>query len=490
MSSPDVARSLAEAHPLGSGAHVLQAYLAWRAGNHNGALEALAPAAAQWPPETPTIWHARAVGIQGDVLMELGQGRQALACFEQQLQWGRALGDAEMQGLAHNDIGVLLIWDDPDGARQRYQMAYDVFQGAGTAHRAGLGLAAFNLSVAYHELGDTVRSDALLSHALDLLQPTQAWPYWVGTVAQRALRLAEAGQIGEARQLFVEAEVSQPQLPLDSLLTLQFFRAKLEAQHGAAHTALTLLDTLQAWVATRQDMLDDFLDVRAQALYRSGQPHKAYLAMREVLEAVRRRHDEERTTQLKALEVLGRLEQAQHVAAALRTQAATLEILRREASALSLTDDLTGVGNRRAFEQWIDLRRQEGLPVVMAFIDLDHFKAVNDRHGHAAGDRVLQNVVQLLRQFTRPGDLLARLGGDEFVIIRADSRCQTLAEDMERLRAECERQFRQPSTLGEPVTLSIGVIQATSTLTEDLRRADEGMYQAKRAGGNRVRVLG
>ncbi|WP_344983858.1 diguanylate cyclase [Deinococcus rubellus] len=489
MSSPAAAWSLAEAHLPVPEARVLQAYLAWRAGSHNEALEALTLAAAQWSPQTPTVWQARAVGIQGDVLMQLGQGRQALSCFEQQLQWGGALGDAEMQGLAHNDIGVLLIWDDPDGARQRYQMAYDVFQGAGTAHRAGLGLAAFNLSVAYHELGDADRSDALLSHALDLLQQTRAWPYWVGTVAQRALRLAEAGHLEEARQLSLEAELSQPQLPLDSLLTLQFFRAKLEAQHGAARTALTLLDTLQAWIGSRQDMLDDYLEVQAQALYRDGQPHKAYLTMRELLEAVRRRHDGERATQLKALEVLGRLEEAQHVTAALRTQATVLESLRREASELSLTDDLTGVGNRRAFEQWIDLRRQEGLPVVMAFIDLDHFKAVNDRYGHAAGDQVLQEVVQLLRQLTRPGDLLARLGGDEFVVTRADSSCRGLAEDMERLRAECERQLRQPCALREPVTLSIGVIQATGPLADGLRRADEGMYQAKRAGRNQVRVL-
>ncbi|MFK7602176.1 diguanylate cyclase [Deinococcus sp. SM5_A1] len=489
MSFPTVARGLAEAHLPAPEARVIQAYLAWRAGTHDEALEALTAAAAQWAPDTLTVWHARAVGIQGDVLMELGQGQQALACFEQQLQWGRAVGDAEMQGLAHNDIGVLLIWDDPDRARQRYQMAYNVFQAAGMVHRAGLGLSAFNLSVAYHELGDAARSEALLTHALEVLNQTQAWPYWVGAISQRALRLAGEGQIEEARCLSLDAEAAQPELPLDSLCTLQFFRAKLEVQHGDAHAALALLDTLQAWIDTRQDMLDDYLDVRAQALKRDGQSDKAYLTMRELLGAVRRRHDGERTTQLKALEVLGRLEDTQRVAAELREQAAALEALHREASELSLTDDLTGVSNRRAFVQWSALRHQEGQPMVMAFIDLDHFKGINDRCGHAAGDQVLQDVALLLRQLTRPGDMLARLGGDEFVVARVDSGCQRLAGDMERLRAGCEHQIRQPCAPGELVTLSIGVVQAAGTLAEDMRRADEGMYQAKREGRNRVRVF-
>ncbi len=492
MSSPAVARALAVAHLPAPEARVIQAYLAWRAGAHDAALEALNVATAQWLSHAPTVWHARAVGVQGDVLLGLGQGQQALACFEQQLLWGRAVGDAEMQGLAHNDIGVLLIWDDPDGARQRYQMAYDVFQSAGMVHRAGLGLSAFNLSVAYHELGDAPRSDALLAHAVELLHQTQAWPYWVGVMSQQALRLAGAGQLQEARRLSLDAEASQPELPVDSLRTLQFFRAKLEVQHGDAHMALALLKTLQAWVDTRQDMLDDYLDVRAQAHHRAGQPDEAYLTMRELLEAVRRRHDQERTTQLKALEVLGRLEDTQRVAAELWERTAALEALHREASELSLTDDLTGLGNRRAFMQWSELRQQQGQPMVMAFIDLDHFKGINDRCGHAAGDQILRDVARLLRQVTRPDDLLARLGGDEFVVARIDSGCQRLAGDMERLRAGCERQRQQScgsGELGEPVTLSIGVVQAAGTLAENMRRADEGMYQAKRAGGNRVCAL-
>jgi len=489
MSSPAVAQGLAENHLPLPEARVLQAYLAWRAGSHSEALELLTLAAAQWPPEKITVWQARAVGIQGDVLLELGQGREALACFEQQLQWGNALGDAEMQGLAHNDIGVLLIWDDPEGARQRYQMAYDVFQAAGNTHDAGLGLAAFNLSVACYELGDTARSEALLTHAMNLLHQVQAWPYWIGTIAQRTLQLAKAGHLEDARRLSLEAEASQPELPLDSLGTLQFFRAKMEAQYGAAPEALRLLDRLQVWIGTRQDMLDDYLDVQAQALERNGQPHEAYLIMRELLEAVRRRHSAERTTQLKALEVLGRLEEAQRVTVALRAQTAMLETLRREASNLSLTDALTGVGNRRAFEEWIDLSRHKGQAVAVAFIDLDHLKAINDRCGHAAGDRVLQDVVQLLRRLTRPDDLLARLGGDEFVVLRVDSSCLALAEDMEHLRAECEFQLRQPDAPEKPITLSIGVAQATGSLTEDLRRADEAMYRAKQAGRNRVHVL-
>jgi diguanylate cyclase (GGDEF)-like protein len=151
------------------------------------------------------------------------------------------------------------------------------------------------------------------------------------------------------------------------------------------------------------------------------------------------------------------------------------------------TDALTGAANRRGLLRSLEamhLRAQRGdHGYAVLMVDVDHFKAVNDRHGHASGDRVLQRVAQGLRDSLRVGDVIARWGGEEFCVLLPRiglSDAQALAE----------RVAQQIAAGGEPrVTVSIGVAEvqvARESAEQVIRRADAALYQAKAGGRNRV----
>lgn len=160
--------------------------------------------------------------------------------------------------------------------------------------------------------------------------------------------------------------------------------------------------------------------------------------------------------------------------------------------ALSRTDPLTGLLNRRAFveegSRLLALCRRENHPVTMAYLDLDGFKAVNDRQGHEAGDTVLRSVAEALRQSTRPSDLCARLGGDEFAVLLPETGASKAVVALERLRQLVASRV-VPGT--DPVTASIGAVGfnlAPAAVEEMIAAADEQMYLAKTEGKDRVHV--
>ncbi len=159
---------------------------------------------------------------------------------------------------------------------------------------------------------------------------------------------------------------------------------------------------------------------------------------------------------------------------------------------MALTDPLTGAMNRRAFQGQLDRavyrRERYGIPVSVMLIDLDHFKAVNDTHGHPAGDRFLVFITELFGQIKRPDDILSRWGGDEFILLLEADGSQALIL-AERLRAGLEEQREnRAEAQGIPVTLSIGVAEMRDGEEAGalLHRADQALYQAKDEGRNRV----
>lgn len=162
----------------------------------------------------------------------------------------------------------------------------------------------------------------------------------------------------------------------------------------------------------------------------------------------------------------------------------------------ALYDPLTGLPNRTLFFDRLAqvvrrARRDPERGCAVLFVDLDHFKEVNDRRGHAAGDRVLVEAARRLERAVRPGDTVARLGGDEFTVLLEDiSGAPDAVPVAERLRAEFERPFELedgPVT----VTASIGIAAGTPPeRAEDLlRNADRAMYRAKELGRARFALL-
>jgi len=169
-----------------------------------------------------------------------------------------------------------------------------------------------------------------------------------------------------------------------------------------------------------------------------------------------------------------------------------LRLRQREAEivALSLSDSLTGVGNRRALEKALTLetnraaRTGESLCALMA--DLDHFKRINDGFGHDVGDKVLAAFGDLLRQQTRGTDIVARFGGEEFVVLMPHTDLEHATETAERIRQALRSARFEP--LPDAVTVSIGVAELSENESGDalLRRADKALYEAKESGRNRV----
>jgi diguanylate cyclase (GGDEF)-like protein len=158
---------------------------------------------------------------------------------------------------------------------------------------------------------------------------------------------------------------------------------------------------------------------------------------------------------------------------------------------LALTDALTGLPNSRAFRRQLRTevarRQRDGGQLVLAFIDLDNFKLVNDLHGHAAGDALLREVGILLDRGVRPGDVVARVGGDEFAIVFADCPLADADRVAHRLIDAVQVAARRYPQAG--VTASVGVACfETPPRNEDeaLRQADDAMYEAKAAGKARV----
>lgn len=162
---------------------------------------------------------------------------------------------------------------------------------------------------------------------------------------------------------------------------------------------------------------------------------------------------------------------------------------------LSLRDPLTGLANRRHFrtvlEREIDRMARSGEAALLLMLDIDHFKKINDTHGHIAGDIVLQSVARTLLSCVRPMDTLARYGGEEFAIVLPSCQAAFGRSIAERIREAVESTLiRVSPALDLNVSVSIGGayalqwIRSTSQLW--IERADNQLYQAKSAGRNRI----
>jgi len=170
-----------------------------------------------------------------------------------------------------------------------------------------------------------------------------------------------------------------------------------------------------------------------------------------------------------------------------------LEEAQVELQQMATTDALTGVMNRRKFfadgESEIRRAARLGSPFVLAMFDLDHFKGVNDRHGHAAGDGILKHVTDICRKNLRQIDTIGRIGGEEFVIIMPGAELSGAMIMAERLRQTIGATPLNWEGTPISITVSIGVAEyspADRDIEQLLQRADTAMYQAKSAGRNRV----
>ena len=166
--------------------------------------------------------------------------------------------------------------------------------------------------------------------------------------------------------------------------------------------------------------------------------------------------------------------------------------LQKQLLELSQTDPLTSLRNRRAFdarleEEFLHARRYER-PLSLAIIDVDHFKSINDEHGHDAGDAVLRGVAKIIGGGTRQTDFVARIGGEEFAILLPETPLFEALQFAEKVRSSIAAQ----DVAGHHVTISIGIANIPHSGVSEMRylfnAADQALYRAKNGGRNRVEL--
>ncbi|MGB0122321.1 MAG: GGDEF domain-containing protein [Silvibacterium sp.] len=157
---------------------------------------------------------------------------------------------------------------------------------------------------------------------------------------------------------------------------------------------------------------------------------------------------------------------------------------------MATTDGLSGLMNRRAFDEVLqrELRRSQRShePMALLLIDLDHFKAINDEYGHPVGDEVIRRVSQLLYINTRATDAVARYGGEEFAMILRGMLLAQAESIAERLRTQIEAMAGLPESIRVTASIGIALKDAGDSVTSLLKRSDDALYLSKRAGRNRV----
>jgi diguanylate cyclase (GGDEF)-like protein len=382
--------------------------------------------------------------------------------------------------------------------------------GQGSADRAVLiatnALCAIGIGMA-HKLRDTDADHEVATVLEQARQSGERARALLAQVPDPAYEVVVLGNLGEVllhqwRQEEAERLLGQA-CALAAARGLQAYGWRIRAtmghglwQQGRSDEALSDMEALHAEMG-EQAPPQTAIRVRG-VMYRACRALGRFEAALGHLEIVERLERSRVTNQLRAQsrvfvtrteaqEALRLAEQARLDAQLHRARAA-------EFAASAERDPLTGLGNRRHLER----RFTELLPagqsaereLAVAQIDIDHFKSINDSHGHALGDRVLVQLAQLLRDNSRAGDVLVRHGGEEFVVVLPGMTLSRAAEVCERLRSRVAEHPWGREVPGLAVTISIGLCAAPPGDAALLMlRADEALYRAKRAGRNRL-VLG
>ena len=517
-----------DAHALGR-LRVCRGYAHERGGRVREALDDYEAGVAEGERSGDRDLLADALVLRGELRYYEGQYEGAARDLDEAYRLFAALKNEKQQSYALNAIANL--YADPavaqyDRALEYYRQLLAVHQAAGRDR---------DVATAHFNLGSTLERKGSLEEALAQYRRGLAMDRKRGDAAEVAVDQRAIGVV-----LYKLGRPAEALSVLDSALA-HFRRvgdperiAWARISHGVAlrmlgrtDEALADLESARAHFAEtgNQRFLEKIHEERALAYAAAGGWREAYEARTDQLAIQRALGEQAREEQTARLRVAFDAEKKETENRALRDQQAAGARIRRLQLAVlvlsaaviaalvllaarqlrharrlrvtAMTDELTRLPNRRhllalAGEQ-LRAARARGTGFGVLALDVDHFKRINDTHGHEAGDVVLRRVAETLRGALREGDHLGRTGGEEFVALLPGAGAEAAADVAERLRRAVEGADFSAARPGLAVTVSVGAAVWTpgdAAFADTLRRADDSLYRAKAAGRNRVEVAG
>lgn len=416
----------------------------------------------------------------------MGDYRQARTYFEATLKTQKKAGLTRELIVTHHNLGrVLENLKEWDAAQRAFETVLALSREL--SYPRGEAYALRGLASVRNARGAPADAMTLLDRAAQLQRSTPDERLRAQILLQRGIALRaqqrpgeSVGVLQQALQVFTKA---------DSM-------AELGATHDELARSLTVLGDWKAayehqlkFQVTRDSLLQRQLDQRFATLRvefdTAAKDKENALLQREKDASVRALAQEKRANRLQAA-VLGLLVLLAFVLATLAwRQRRTTQAMQT----LALTDELTGLPNRRDVLARLEtLLAAPDRGCALLIVDIDHFKSINDAHGHLVGDDILRAVARALRDGASEPIAMGRLGGEEFVVVQPDGDEVSGRQLAERLIARVRALDLGHLLPGRRVTVSIGltICAAGDTVTQMLRRADEALYVAKAGGRDRV----
>ena len=451
------------------------------------------------------------------VLDDLGDYAQALEHQLRALAIDERNGDDASRALTLRTIGIVHSKaGDPQRGLEFYTQSLALTRACG--HDAASARTLNNIGINHKNLGNHVEALSALEEALALFRRTDsrageaAVLNNMGLTLERLERLDDAencqrASIEIARQVgYTIAEARA----LKALGDLLIQRDRMPEARDALDQALAVAERINARpeLALVHRALSDLHK-------RSGQPGEALAHFERYHQLEREVFNESSDRKLKSLQIAYQTEQAKREAEIHRLRHvelvrandelqklndtlinadATKTQLLAKLERLSQEDSLTGLANRRHFDahlaEMFARARRDATPLAVALADLDFFKQINDRCGHATGDEVLRVVARIMREHGRANDLAARYGGEEFAFVFPCTDAAGAAVVCEKIRAAVEGYAWAALHPHLLVTISIGICDRTDVISHEkmLALADDRLYQAKYGGKNQVRL--
>lgn len=340
------------------------------------------------------------------------------------------------------------------------------------------------------------------ARALDTSQRTGFWTHRGYALLNSANAHILSGEHETAHRLIAEyAALARANDSIRLMSYANLDEARLLALEGEVYAAIAQLEDPEHF--EKLCVTDEFKLRTHEALadlYAQLEDHKtafdhlkaARAVERHVWESQSKRHINVLTARLGAADAKAEAQRLQLEAEALSRSNKKLRAKQEKLRNAAMLDSLTGLGNRRAadsaFDTYLGAACNSGRPFQVAYVDLDHFKSINDRFGHKVGDLVLSEVGQILQNGLRPSDHAFRYGGEEFVIILGHTRMTAGREACERLRNDIKNFSWSSIHPDLNVTASFGLARwmGSTDVAGLLSRADAALYTAKAAGRDRV----